>query len=171
MRISYESRVEQPVPGLASIGLADALDRRERRVLSRICLRHAVCGKPKVELAVRHFRVALHMMHPPGGLWNPPVVACSTKTKEGLAGIWDLVGQHRAKLESVGELAARRADQRIKWMRSLVDDRIRTSLRGSESIRNLTERLEEQVRSGRVTAATASDRIIEVLGLRRRVGR
>jgi LAO/AO transport system kinase len=122
-------------------------------------------NKPGVMRAVQQYRIALHMMHPPGGIWDPPVVPCSAKTNEGLAEIWDLVGQHRAKLEAAGELAARRAEQRVKWMWSLVDDRIRAALRGSVVIRELTERLEDEVRSGRVTAATASDRIIGALGL------
>jgi len=52
------------------------------------------------------------------------------------------------------------------WMWSLVDDRIRTALRGSEAVRMLTDRLEAEVRSGRMIAATASDQIVEVLGLR-----
>jgi LAO/AO transport system kinase len=43
--------------------------------------------------------------------WRPPVVATTAPTGDGVDGLWSAIRDHRAHLESTGELAPRRASR------------------------------------------------------------
>jgi len=92
--------------------------------------------------------------------WNPPVLTCSALEDSGLAELWEEVERHRRILEAAGELAARRRDQQVAWVWSMVEDRLLTRLREDPGIRKLAPMLEEQVRSGAMTATNAAEEIL-----------
>ncbi|MEY9858649.1 LAO/AO transport system kinase [Catenulispora sp. GAS73] len=92
--------------------------------------------------------------------WNPPVLTCSALEDSGLAELWEEIGRHRRILEAAGELAARRRDQQVAWVWSMVEDRLLARLREDPEIRKLAPMLEEQVRAGAMTATNAAEEIL-----------
>ncbi len=113
----------------------------------------------RAELAAADYRSALHLMSPSSPSWSPPVITCSGLTGDGLAELWRQVELHREKLTATGELAARRRTQQVKWMWSMLDDRLRDDLRSDRSIVAELARVERNVHDGRIPATVAVDEI------------
>ncbi len=113
----------------------------------------------RAELAAADYRSALHLMSPSSPSWSPPVITCSGLTGDGLAELWRQVELHREKLTATGELAARRRAQQVKWMWSMLDDRLRDDLRSDPSIVAELARVERDVHEGRIPATVAVDEI------------
>lgn len=104
------------------------------------------------------YATALHLITPPESLWQPPVVTCSGLRGEGLDTIWDHIVRHRTILEGAGQWTARRQAQQLRWMWSMVEERLLQRLRARTH--ELAVRLERDVLAGTVTAATAAERLL-----------
>src|SRR5690606_3006347 len=110
--------------------------------------------------AARELSRALRLLQPPSPSWTPPVLTCSGLEGSGLDEVWEQVLAHRAALEETGELAELRSRQQVDWMWAQVRDRLLESLRTAPRVRELAPRLEEEVRSGAITATLAADRLL-----------
>ncbi len=104
------------------------------------------------------YATALHLITPPGALWQPPVVTCSGLRGEGLDAIWDNIVRHRTILEGAGQWQARRQSQQLRWMWSMVEERLLHRLHART--RTVAAELERDVRAGMVTAAVAAERLL-----------
>ncbi len=113
------------------------------------------------KLARGRYQNALHLMRGHGGTWDAPVLTCSALKGEGLAELWEKVAEHRALLGASGELDARRHRQMVRWMWSMVEDRLMDELRHHGDVRGLVPGLEADVREGKTTATVAANRILE----------
>jgi LAO/AO transport system kinase len=116
-------------------------------------------NRARATAAASDYAAALHLITPPSARWQPPVVVCSALTEEGLPAIWAAVERHRGVLEDDGSWQRRREDQQVRWMWSMVDERLLRALR--TAVAPLAPDLEGDVRAGRVTATTAADRLLE----------
>ena len=111
----------------------------------------------RAERAAADYRLALHMLTPATPNWNPPVITVSARENSGLEDFWSKVELHRRKLGESGELAQRRADQQVKWMWTLLDERLRRDLRSTSSVGEAVEELIDAVRTGTRTPAAAAE--------------
>ncbi len=119
----------------------------------------------KAQSARRDYATALHFMRPKVPGWSPPVLTCSALRNEGLEEIWAKVLEHRAKLESSGELSARRRRQLGRWMWSMVEARLLSAFRHHPRVRCALPELESAVTEGRETATRAAQQLLEAFGL------
>ena len=119
----------------------------------------------RAKAAAADYRRALHLTQPASPNWSPPVVTCSATEDEGLDEIWAQIQLHRAKLDATGELAAKRQDQQVRWMWSMVDDRVTTALRSAPGVVEIAEQLEDEVRSGVLPATAAATRLLAAGGV------
>ncbi|MEO0323966.1 MAG: methylmalonyl Co-A mutase-associated GTPase MeaB [Myxococcota bacterium] len=118
------------------------------------------------ERAKRDYAAALHLMRGARAGWQPPVQTCSGRSGEGLAEIWAEMLRYREEETRAGRFAARREDQQVRWLWSLVDEGVKSRLRGSPEQRARLAALEAAVRSGETTAVAAAARVLATLGLR-----
>jgi LAO/AO transport system kinase len=116
-------------------------------------------NRTKAELAAADYRGALHLMRPASPTWTPPVVTCSGLTDLGLVELWEQIEVHRAKMGATGELDERRRAQQVRWMWSMLDDRLRDDLRASDQVTERITALEGRVRLGELTATMAVDEV------------
>jgi LAO/AO transport system kinase len=119
-------------------------------------------NRRRAEAAAGDYRAALHLMRPATPTWNPPVMLCSGLADEGLDELWEQVRIHREKLTATGELDDKRRGQQVRWMWSMLDDRLRDDLRGRAEVMSALEQLERSVREGSVTATAAVDDLWEL---------
>jgi LAO/AO transport system kinase len=112
--------------------------------------------------AAADYVLALHMMTPVTPTWNPPVITCSGLHNTGLDVFWEHVRMHRRKLSGTGELIERRRDQQVRWMWSLLDDRLRRDLRSTRAVRDALDALVITVRDGSITPTAAADALWEL---------
>ena len=116
-------------------------------------------NRTRAELSAADYRAALHLMSPASPTWSPPVLTCSGLSGEGLADLWHQIEVHREKLSATGELDARRRDQQVRWMWSMLDDRLRDDLRTDPQIRGVLVDVEQRVHEGEIPATVAVEEV------------
>jgi LAO/AO transport system kinase len=109
--------------------------------------------------AARELATALHILRG-AHEWDVPVLTCSATNGTGVAEVWRKVTEHQNRLETSGELVERRRRQQIRWMWTMVNDRLRTQLREHPQVRALTPELEAAVLEGTLTPALGADHIL-----------
>ena len=114
--------------------------------------------------AAADYRRALEIITPASPNWRPPVQTCSALTGEGLPEIWAQISEHRAALGGSGEFDGKRREQRIRWMWSMIRDRLMLSLDGNPAVKDILPDLERAVAEDRMTPGHAAERVLAALG-------
>ena len=117
----------------------------------------------RANLAAAEYRGALHILTPRSEHWHPPVVTYSALTETGIDTLWQKVLEHRTAMNASGEFGARRRQQQIKWMWSMLEQRMMAQLRADPAIRARVKKIEAEVAEGRITPALAAEQIAEML--------
>jgi LAO/AO transport system kinase len=113
--------------------------------------------------AAADYRSALHILSPRSEHWHPPVVTYSALTGKGIGELWQKVLDHRTAMTGAGDFAARRREQQVKWMWSILEQRMMARLRTDASLRTKVKKIEADVADGRVAPALAAEKIAEML--------
>ncbi len=117
----------------------------------------------RANLAAAEYRGALHILNPRSEHWHPPVLTYSALIGTGIAELWQKIIDHRTAMNASGEFAARRRQQQVKWMWSMLEQRMLARLRADPAIRSGVKKIEAEVADGRVTPALAAEQIAEML--------
>jgi LAO/AO transport system kinase len=115
--------------------------------------------------AAAEYRSALHILTPRSPNWTPPVITYSALTGDGVAELWAQILTHRGRMEKTGERAARRREQQVKWMWSMLNDRVLGRLKTDAALRARLPAIETAVAEGRLSAALAVAQIAEMMGV------
>lgn len=105
---------------------------------------------------------ALSILQPTSS-WKPVALTCSAETHEGIDTLWNTVLEHRASLETSGELDSLRNEQRIRWLWSMVENHLLSDLRTKDDVKNLITEVETSVRSNEITVPDACEKILQAL--------
>jgi LAO/AO transport system kinase len=117
----------------------------------------------RANIAAADYRGALHILAPRSEHWQPPVVTYSALTGAGIAELWQQILAHRTAMTASGDFAARRRGQQVKWMWSMLEQRMMERLRADATIRARVKKIEAEVADGRIAPALAAERIAEML--------
>jgi LAO/AO transport system kinase len=117
----------------------------------------------RANVAAAEYRSALHILTPRSQHWYPPVVTYSALTGTGIAELWQKVLDHRTAMNASGEFAARRREQQVKWMWSMLEGRMMARLRADAAIRAKVKKTEAEVADGRMTPSVAAEHIAQWL--------
>ena len=115
--------------------------------------------------AAAEYRAALHILAPRSPNWTPPVLTCSAFTGDGIAELWARILEHRERMTNSGEHAALRREQQVKWMWSMLEQRVFARLKSDAGLRAKLPRIEAAVADGRLAAMLAVEEIAAALGL------
>ncbi len=118
---------------------------------------------PRAKLAASQFSAALHILSPRSPNWSPPVVTCSAVTGDGVQTLWSNILDHRARLTASGELNARRGEQQVKWMWTMLEARLFEPLRSDRAVKSALPRIETDVAAGRLAPSAAVEKIASLL--------
>ncbi len=110
--------------------------------------------------ARQQYLSALKFVRPKSPNWRPPVLAVSAREGSGLEELWARAEEHRRLLAESGELEARRRDQRLDWLRSLVEEEVLGAFHRSPRVVELFPELERQVVAGEITPTLAAARLL-----------
>jgi LAO/AO transport system kinase len=113
--------------------------------------------------AAAEYRGALHILNPRSEHWHPPVLTYSALTGTGIDKLWQKVLGHRTAMKASGEFDARRRQQQVKWMWSMLEQRMMAQLRADPAVRTKVKKIEAEVAGGRVSPALAAEQIAELL--------
>jgi LAO/AO transport system kinase len=117
----------------------------------------------RAQHAAADYRSALHILSPRSEHWSPPVVTYSALTGAGITELWQKVLDHRTATNASGEFATRRREQQVKWMWSMLEQRMLARLRADATTRSRVKKIEGDVADGRLTPAVAAEQIMELL--------
>src|SRR5207244_6159519 len=109
--------------------------------------------------AAAEYRAALHILTPRSPTWSPPVVTYSALTGDGIAGLWEKTLDHRKILTASGELAALRRKQQVKWMWTMLEERLFARLKSDPALKARLPGIEAAVAEGRLSPALAVEEI------------
>jgi LAO/AO transport system kinase len=119
----------------------------------------------RANLAAADYRAALNILTPHSATWSPPVLTYSALTGNGIPQLWSQVLAHKEKMTASGELAARRREQQVKWMWSMLEERLTARLRSDPAVRGKLKTAEAAVAAGKLAPTLAVEEIAEMLGV------
>jgi LAO/AO transport system kinase len=119
----------------------------------------------RANLAAADYRAALNILVPRSPTWSPPVVTYSALTGKGIAELWGRIVEHKEKMTASGELAARRREQQVKWMWTMLEERLTARLRGDAAVRAKLRQAEAAVADGKLAPTLAVEQIAQLLGV------
>ena len=93
------------------------------------------------------------------------VITCSAFKGDGIDALWAHILDHRQRLTASGELAARRGAQQVKWMWTMLEERLFAPLRSDRAVKAMLSRIEADVARGVTAPAAAVEEIAEILEL------
>jgi LAO/AO transport system kinase len=117
----------------------------------------------RANITAADYRGALHILSPRSEHWHPPVETYSALTGDGITKLWRKILDHRKAMNASGEFAARRREQQVKWMWSMLEQRMLSRLRSEASVRSKVKKIEAEVADGHLTPALAAEQILELL--------
>ena len=113
------------------------------------------------------YQGALAILTPTSPNWNAPVLMVSASETRGLDELWTKIVEHKERMITSGEFAARRGSQAVAWMRDLLQERLFAAVQADTSVARRMAELEGEVRSGRRTPALAVGELVDMMGLSR----
>jgi LAO/AO transport system kinase len=120
---------------------------------------------PRARAAAGEYKAALHILAPRSPTWSPPVVTYSALTGGGIAELWAQVLSHKEKTTASGELTERRREQQVKWMWTMLEERLSARLRSDPAVRAKLKQAEAQVAAGKLAPTLAVEEIAGLLGV------
>lgn len=117
----------------------------------------------RAKAAAAEYNAALHILAPRSEHWFPPVLTYSALTGNGIDAVWEKVLAHRTAMIASGDFETRRRHQQVKWMYTILEDRLHARLRSDPAIRAKVKQTENAVAGGRMTPAVAADTIAALL--------
>src|ERR1700677_635318 len=102
----------------------------------------------RAKAAAAEYRAALHILSPRSPHWSPPVITCSALKGDGIEALWSHVLDHRRRLTSSGELTTRRGEQQVKWMWTMLEERLFAPLHTDRALKAALPRIEGEVAAG-----------------------
>ena len=113
--------------------------------------------------AAADYRSALHILGPRSEHWHPTVLTYSALTGTGISELWQKILDHSETMNASGDFAARRRHQQVKWMWSILEQRMMARLRADATMRARVKKIETDVAEGRVAPALAAEKIAEMM--------
>src|SRR5262249_51578023 len=113
--------------------------------------------------AAAEYRAALHIIAPRSPNWTPPVVTYSALTGDGIAELWGQVIAHRERMQGTGELPTRRREQQVKWMWTMLEERLFALLRSDPALKAKLKQTEAAVAAGKLAPTLAVEEIARAL--------
>jgi LAO/AO transport system kinase len=113
------------------------------------------------ERARREYMSALHLLKPVSAVWSPPVLTCSALTMQGIDTVWETVLDHRAKLSGTGELQAKRRNQAVDWMWTIVEEGLREQFHAHAGVRERLPDVLAKVARGELAPGAAARELLD----------
>jgi LAO/AO transport system kinase len=111
--------------------------------------------------AARDLEAALHLFAPASPHWAPKVLTGSGLTGDGIDTLWRTVEAHRQAFETAGAFEARRREQQVRWLWSMVEARVLEAFRADPGVKALAPGLERAVSEGTLPASEAAARLLK----------
>ncbi|MBC7584371.1 methylmalonyl Co-A mutase-associated GTPase MeaB [Tardiphaga sp. vice352] len=117
----------------------------------------------RANITAGDYRGALHILTPRSEHWHPPVVTYSALANTGIEDLWQKILEHRTAMNASGDFARRRREQQVKWMWTMLEQRLMARLRADPALRGKVKAIEREVADASLTPAVAAEQIAALL--------
>jgi LAO/AO transport system kinase len=129
-----------------------------------VAVNKADADPAKARAAAAEYGAALRILAPAASGWTPQVALISGLANQGLDKLWTEIERHRALLEANGELSLKRAGQNVKWMWTMLEERLKARLFESAEAKSRLRDFEAEVASGALAPEVAVEQILGASG-------
>jgi LAO/AO transport system kinase len=108
------------------------------------------------------YNQALHYLAPATEGWQTRAYTCSAVTGLGVAELWNVIQSFRKKTEASGVFEARRKEQSISWMKSMLEEYLVSRFYSNPKIKAQQPEIESQVVGGTLPVTTAAQILLDM---------
>jgi LAO/AO transport system kinase len=150
---------------LLSPGGGDELQGIKRGImeLADLILVNKADGKQKAlaKQTAIDYRNALKLIRPRRKNWTVPIITCSALERQGVAGVWGLIGEYNKALGKNNQIQNQRHKQALAWMWSQISDTLIEALHNDKTLAIEIKSCETAVIEGHMPASTAANRLVQ----------
>lgn len=117
-------------------------------------------NRVRAEGTRQNFERVIHYLCPATEGWEPPVLAASSISREGVGDVWDAVDRYFGHVQSGGRFERRRCEQALAWWRTLVEQELRSRFLRDPNVAALSGRLEADILAGRLAPSLAAEELL-----------
>ena len=116
---------------------------------------------PRALAHQQELKMVLHYLQSPTLGWSPEVRTCSSLERLGMEEIWEMMLRFKQTLEENGVWQARRQEQALDWVKSLVHEELLRSFEEHPLIRQEMPCIEKEVAEGSLDPVSAATRLLQ----------
>lgn len=117
----------------------------------------------KAKITQKAYSDALHYILPATEKWSSKSILCSAINQEGIVEIWDTIQEFETFSRKSGILQKRRNRQLLKWVYSLIEEKILNDFYQNENIKKLKPEIEQSVLEGTMTPTLAVNKLLSLI--------
>ncbi|MEM1165891.1 MAG: methylmalonyl Co-A mutase-associated GTPase MeaB [Planctomycetota bacterium] len=117
----------------------------------------------RAKRAAAEYRSAIRCMRSRDDGWEVTVLTCSATTGDGIVELWARVEGRVRALAETGSLTERRATQSLRWMRAMVEERVREMVWGDDAVSASLAAIEAEVSGGLLAPTVGAERMIDAI--------
>jgi LAO/AO transport system kinase len=115
----------------------------------------------KAQLARMEYSNALHLFPPSESGWMPVVDVCSSKTKEGIANVWNIINDFRSLTYQNGFFRKRRMEQNRQVLYETIEEALKAHFFSRKDISHTLAKLEKDIIAGKANPYTSAQKLLE----------
>lgn len=115
----------------------------------------------KANMAKAEYSNALHLFPPPESGWIPVVDTCSSKTREGIPQVWEIITEFCTFTSTQGFFMRRRMEQDRQVLFDAIDESLKTRFYSRKDIAHLLKKMEVDVVAGKISPYVAAKELLE----------
>jgi len=115
----------------------------------------------KAQLARMEYSNALHLFPPSESGWTPVVDVCSSKTKEGISNIWNIITDYQSFTKQNGFFEKRRMQQDRQVLYETIEVALKNHFFSRKDISNSIAKLEKEITAGKTNPYTSAQQLLE----------
>ncbi|NOX45859.1 MAG: methylmalonyl Co-A mutase-associated GTPase MeaB [Chlorobi bacterium] len=116
----------------------------------------------KAELAKREYENALHLFPASSSGWVPKAGTCSALSKDGVAGVWEIINEYGEFTKRNGFFSKKRQGQEIKIMFETIKESLDDSFKNNPAVTAQLPVLKEKVLNGNMSSYKAARELLDV---------
>jgi LAO/AO transport system kinase len=117
-------------------------------------------NRARAEAARLEFTRALQYLAGKEGAWQPPVLACSAQTGEGVGAVWDTVEQFIAQARGRGDFEVRRGTQQLTWLQTQIEEGLKELMLADPAVRAEQAEVVRRVAAGSLSPTAGARRLL-----------
>ena len=117
----------------------------------------------RAKITQKAYSDAIHYILPATENWTTKTLLCSAINNEGIVDIWDTIQEFEKNTVKTGVFQKRRNEQLLKWVYSLIEEKILNDFYQNENVKKIKPEIEKKVLKGSITPTLAVNQLLSLI--------